>query len=250
MRSRILKNERDIIVYLPPGYDDRPARSFPVLYMQDGQNLFDPATSFVQGMHWQVRETADRLIHAGAVQPLIIVGIYNVGKGRIREYTPTRMLRLGGGRADKYARMILKELKPFIETKYRVLAGPKHTGIGGSSLGGLFSLYAGLHFSDVFGKVAALSPSIWWGHGWIHHYAEDVNVNLRPRIWLDAGTREGARLVPNVEKLRDILLHRGWVLDRDLHFDVIEGAEHNEAAWAKRVGPFLQFLFPPNESTV
>ncbi len=250
MRSRILRNERDIIVYLPPGYDEQPTRHFPILYMQDGQNLFDPATSFIRGMHWQVRETADRLIHSGAIQPLIIVGIYNIGKGRLREYTPTRMLRLGGGRADLYTRMILKELKPFIETQYRVLAGPAHTGIGGSSLGGLFALFAGLHFSDVFGKIAALSPSIWWGHGWIHRYAEDGNIAQRPRIWVDAGTREGSRLIPTVEKFRDVLLHRGWILGRDLHFEVVEGGEHNEAAWAKRVGPFLQFLFPAHESTV
>ena len=250
MRSRILRNERDVVVYLPPGYDEQPGRSYPVLYMQDGQNLFDPATSFVPGMHWQMRETADQLIHAGTILPLIIVGIYNAGKGRLREYTPTRMLRIGGGRADKYARMILKEMKPFIETQYRVLAGPAYTGIGGSSLGGLFSLYAGLHFPDVFGRIAALSPSIWWGHGWIHRYAEGTQISQRPRIWLDAGTREGARLVPTVERFRDALLHRGWAMGRDLHVEIIEGGEHNEAAWANRVGPFLRFLFPARESTI
>jgi predicted alpha/beta superfamily hydrolase len=250
MRSQILRNERDVVVYLPPGYDDQPQRSFPVLYMQDGQNLFDPTTSFVPGMDWKMKETADQMIGSGAIQPLIIVGIYNIGKGRVREYTPTRMLRIGGGRADRYARMLLKEMKPFIETQYRVLAGPAHTGIGGSSLGGLFSLYAGLHFSDVFGRIAALSPSIWWGLGWIHRYAEDVKFSQRPRIWLDAGTRESARLVPMIDRFREVLLGRGWVLGRDLQVEIIEGGEHNEAAWAKRVGPFLQFLFPAKESTV
>lgn len=250
MRSQILRNERDVVVYLPPGYEEQRERSYPVLYMQDGQNLFDPATSFVPGMYWQMRETADRLIHDGTVQPLIIVGIYNVGKGRLREYTPTRMLRIGGGRADKYARMLLKEMKPFIETQYRVLAGPAHTGIGGSSLGGLLSLYAGLHFPDVFGRIAALSPSIWWGHGWIHRYAEDAQISQRPRIWLDAGTRESARLVPTVERFRDVLIHRGWTTGKDLHVEIIQGGEHNEAAWAERVGPFLQFLFPARESAI
>jgi predicted alpha/beta superfamily hydrolase len=250
MRSRILRNARDVIVYLPPGYDEQPDRHFPVLYMQDGQNLFDPATSFIYGMHWQVREAADSLIHSGAIRPLIIVGIYNIGKIRVREYTPTRMLRLGGGRADRYARMLLRELKPFIETEYRVLAGPANTGIGGSSLGGLFALYAGLHFSDVFGRIAALSPSLWWGQGWIHRYAESIDGAHRPRIWMDAGTREGARLIPTLEKLRDILLYRGWTLGRDLRVEIAEGGEHNEAAWAKRVGPFLQFLFPAQETTV
>jgi len=250
MRSRILRNARDVIVYLPPGYDDQPDRHFPVLYMQDGQNLFDPATSFIYGMHWQVREAADSLIHSGAIRPLIIVGIYNIGKIRVREYTPTRMLRLGGGRADRYARMLLRELKPFIETEYRVLAGPANTGIAGSSLGGLFALYAGLHFSDVFGRIAALSPSLWWGQGWIHRYAASIDAAHRPRIWMDAGTREGARLIPTLEKLRDILLYRGWTLDQNLRVEIVEGGEHNEAAWAKRVGPFLQFLFPAQETTV
>jgi predicted alpha/beta superfamily hydrolase len=117
MRSRILRNERDVIVYLPPDYDEQQDRHFPILYMQDGQNLFDPATSFIPGMNWKVRETADSLIHSGTIRPLIIVGIYNIGKIRVREYTPTRMLRLGGGRADRYSRMLLRELKPFIETQ-------------------------------------------------------------------------------------------------------------------------------------
>src|SRR5262249_34114407 len=104
-RSRVLRNQRDLIVYLPPGYADQPWQRFPVLYMQDGQNLFDSATAF-GGVPWNMKETADRLIDGGAVQPLIIVGIYNMGKSRIHEYTPTKAPKLGGGRADRYSKFL------------------------------------------------------------------------------------------------------------------------------------------------
>ena len=249
-RSRTLRNKRDLIVYLPPRYRDQPHRRFPVLYMHDGQNLFDPGTSFVPGVDWHVGHTADDFILTGAVQPLIIVGIYNAGKARINEYTPTKAPRLGGGRADSYGKFLLQEVMPFIQREYRVLPDARVTGMGGSSLGGLLSLYLGLKHPQVFGRLAALSPSVWWNQRAIDHFTASVNVEPRPRIWLDIGTREGPRIVHEVEQFRDILLQKGWQLDRDLHYERVEGAEHNEAAWAKRVGPFLQFLYPAAESTV
>ncbi len=143
-RSRFLRNQRDLIVYLPPSYHEQPQRRFPVLYLHDGQNLFDGATSFIPGMDWHVGHTADDFILTGAVQPLIIVGIYNVGKLRIYEYTPTKAPRLGGGRADRYAKFLVREVMPFIQQEYRVLSDARVTGMGGSSLGGLVSLYLGL----------------------------------------------------------------------------------------------------------
>jgi predicted alpha/beta superfamily hydrolase len=243
-RSRFLRNQRDLIVYLPPGYDEQPGRPFPVLYLHDGQNLFDPSTSFIPGMDWHVGQTADQSINAGAVEPLIIVGIYNSGKARIREYTPTRVPKLGGGRADRYAKFLILELKPFIEREYRILPGPEKTGIGGSSLGGLVSLYLGLRLPNIFGKLAALSPSVWWNQRVMHRFAAAADVRPRPSIWLDIGTREGPRIVQDVEQFRDVLLQKGWQLGLDLHYQRVEGGEHNEAAWAQRVGPFLQFLYP------
>jgi predicted alpha/beta superfamily hydrolase len=249
-RSRFLRNQRDLIVYLPPGYHEQPQRHFPVLYMHDGQNLFDAATSFVPGMDWHVGHTADNFILTGAVQPLIIVGIYNAGKARINEYTPTKAPRLGGGRADQYAKFLMQEVMPFIQGEYRALSDPRVTGIGGSSLGALLSLYLGLKHPQTFGRIAALSPSIWWNQRVIYRFAAAAPVEPRPRIWLDIGTQEGPRIVPEVEQLRDILLQRGWQLGKDLSYQRMEGAEHNEAAWAQRVGPFLQFLYPAAESTV
>jgi len=243
-RSKFLRNQRSLVVYLPPGYDRQPHRRFPILYLHDGQNLFDGSTSFIQGQDWHVGPSADAEIHAGRVEPLIIVGIYNIGKSRIQEYTPTRVPRLGGGRADRYGKFLLEEVKPFMQREYRVEDGPNRTGIGGSSLGGLVSLYLGMLRPDVFGKIAALSPSVWWNQRVIHTFAAGMQVESRPRIWLDIGTREGPRIVEDVERYRDILLRRGWQYEQNLHYERIEGAEHTESAWAKRVGPFLRFLYP------
>jgi enterochelin esterase-like enzyme len=242
--SRYLRNSREVIVYLPPGYDDEPERHFPVLYLHDGQNLFDGRTSYVPGMDWHVGDAADASIREGRAEPMIIVGIYNTGKSRIGEYTPTRVPKLGGGRADRYGKFLLNELIPFIQAAYRVERGPRRTGIGGSSLGGLVSLYLGLRMPETFGKIAALSPSVWWNHRVIVRFAQASVPEPRPRIWLDIGTREGPRIVDDVEMLRDALVRKGWRIDKDLHYERVEGAEHNEAAWARRVRPFLEFLFP------
>jgi predicted alpha/beta superfamily hydrolase len=244
-RSKFLRNRRSLAVYLPSCYQEQRDRRFPVLYLHDGQNLFDGSTSFIQGQDWRVGQTADAEIHGGRVEPLVIVGIYNVGKGRIGEYTPTRVPRLGGGRADRYGKFLLEEVMPFIHSEYRVERGTWRTGIGGSSLGGLVSLYLGLSRPDVFGKIAALSPSVWWNQRVIHKFAESMPIRGRPRIWLDIGTREGPRIVEDVEHYRDILVHRGWQCESDLHYERVEGGEHNEAAWANRVAPFLRFLYPP-----
>jgi enterochelin esterase-like enzyme len=245
--SKVLKNERDLVVYLPPGYEEQPSRRFPVLYLHDGQNLFDGSTAFVPGMDWHVGETADHMIGGGSVEPLIIVGIYNLGEHRIREYTPTRVPKLGGGRADRYGKFLIDELKPFIDREYRTLADSAHTGLGGSSLGGLVSLYVGLKFPQAFGRLAALSPAVWWNQRVMHRFAATVQVEPRPHIWLDIGTREGSQILRDVENFRDVLVKKGWQLDRDLHYERVDGAEHNEAAWSQRVGPVLQFLFPAGD---
>lgn len=237
-------------MYLPPGYDTEPGRQYPVLYLHDGQNLFDGATSFIPGMDWHVGQTADQCIQEGRVEPLIIVGIYNAGKQRLGEYTPTRAPKLGGGRANRYAKFLLDEVRPFVKGNYRVREGVANTGIGGSSLGGLVSLYLGLREPKIFGKIAALSPSVWWNERVILRFASAARVEPHPRIWLDIGTREGPRTVDDVERFHEVLLNKGWRSDRDLHYERIEGAEHNEAAWAQRVGPFLQFLFPASESRI
>ncbi len=246
-RSNFLPTARDVLVYLPPGYEEDAARRYPVLYLHDGQNLFDPATAFIPGQHWRVGETAQALINSGVIEPLIIVGIYNTGHGRVDEYTPTRDVRFNaGGRAGDYGRMIVEELKPFVDARYRTRQGAEHTGLGGSSLGGLVSLHLGLLYPEVFGNLAVLSPSVWWDNRRILREVEALRARPRTRIWLDMGTAEGAHATNNSRLLRDALVAKGWTLRKDLKYFEAVGGQHNELAWATRVGPFLRFLFPKN----
>jgi predicted alpha/beta superfamily hydrolase len=242
--SRFLPSDRDITVYLPPEYEQQPERRFPVLYMHDGQNLFDPSTSFVPGRTWRVAETADAVIADHEVEPLIIVGIANTGEHRLEEYTPVRDWKMGGGEANKYGRLITEELIPFIHANYRTLNEPHHTGMGGSSLGGLVTLYLGLKYPHILGKLAVLSPSVWWSHKNIIGYVNETKVDHKPRIWLDVGDAEGRRTMADADLLERRLLANGWRMNIDLRYERIPGGTHDEAAWAERVGPMLRFLFP------
>ncbi len=245
-RSRYLADARDLIVYLPPGYEVGGERCYPVLYLHDGQNLFDPATSFIKGRTWRVRETADASILAGEVEPVIVVGVYNTGNRRLAEYTPEKDWQMGGGEADSYGLLLTRELLPWIAEHYRVQAGPSHTGLGGSSLGGLVSLYLGLEYPEVFGRLAVMSPSLWWNQRSI---LQVVNrrageIENRPRIWLDAGDHEGRMTLKDAEQLARKLRGFGWKLEDTLHFERVRGGTHDEGSWAGRVGPMLKFLFP------
>jgi enterochelin esterase-like enzyme len=244
--SRFLQGERDISVYVPPGYEEQTERQYPLLILQDGQNLFDPATSFIRGKTWRMAETADDAIDAGEVEPLIIAGVANAGERRLAEYTPSRDMKLGGGNAGQYALMVTRELLPFLRANYRLRSGAADTGIGGSSLGGLVSLWIGLRHAEIFGKLAVLSPSVWWNHRYILAYLNDVAPELvrRPRIWLDVGDQEGRRTLADTRALDGRMLALGWREDVDLHFEEVAGGGHDEASWAERVRPMLRFLFP------
>lgn len=241
--SHVLPDDRDLIVYLPEGYAHE-GKSYPVLYLHDGQNLFDGATSYIPGRTWSMYETADALIAAGEIEPLLIVGVYNTGTHRITEYTPTRNPKLGGGEADRYGQLLIDEIKPFIDRTYRTLSGPQHTGLGGSSLGGLVTLYLGLQRPDVYGKLAVLSPSVWWDHKSILAFVNRAQPKPALRIWLDMGTAEGKGTLRDSDLLHALLVRRGWVDGEDLMYKHVPGGTHDETAWAERVGPFLKFLFP------
>ncbi|MGA9982831.1 MAG: alpha/beta hydrolase-fold protein [Acidobacteriaceae bacterium] len=244
--SRFLQGERDISVYVPPAYENDGQRQYPLLILQDGQNLFDPETSFIRGKTWRVAETADDAIDAGEVQPLVIAGVANAGERRLAEYTPSRDMKLGGGDASQYALMVTRELLPFLRANYRLRSGAADTGIGGSSLGGLVSLWIGLRHAEIFGKLAVLSPSVWWNHRFILAYLNDVAPGLvrRPRIWLDVGDQEGRRTLSDTRALDARLRALGWREDVDLHFEEAAGGTHDEPSWAERVRPMLRFLFP------
>ncbi len=242
--SRYLDRERDLVVYLPAGYATDHHRRYPVLYMHDGQNLFDPDTAFVRGQHWRLGEMADMLIAEGRVEPLIIVGVHHTGHGRLHEYTPTKDSRLGGGLAKAYGRLLLDDLKPFIDARYRTRPDREHTGLGGSSLGGLATMYLGLRHADVFGRLAVMSPSVWWGRRAILRYVARVKPKPDTRVWLDMGTAESRHGVADARKLRNALVRAGWREDVDLAYSEPHGATHSEFAWAQRVGDVLEFLFP------
>ena len=242
--SQLIDEKHDFIVYVPQVFNHDPNRFFPVLYLHDGQNLFDPETSFIKGNYWRVGETADALIESGEVEPLVIVGIYNTGVKRIDEYTHIEDRRLGGGRAGAYGQMLVEELKPFVAHHYRTLAGPENCGMGGSSLGGLVSLYLGMRYPHIFGNLAILSPSVWWHNRAILRMIADIRRSTGQRIWLDMGTSEGKRALHEVRALKRLLLKKGWEPGIDLEYREIEGGHHSEYAWAERVGPMLKFLFP------
>jgi predicted alpha/beta superfamily hydrolase len=245
-KSRFLPDARDITVFLPPGYEEDPDRRYPVLYMHDGQNLFEPHKAFQKGQHWRVGETASELIEAGRMAPLVIVGIANTGPRRIHEYTPTHDRRRGGGEAAEYGGLIVEELKPFVDRTYRTMTDPLHTGIGGSSLGALVSLYLALAHPDVFSRVAVLSPSVWWDRRAILRNVREARPKPRLRLWVDIGSREGRYHVDNAQLLKTGLVKAGWVEGDDLHFEVVKDGTHGEAAWAARVGRVLEWLYPPS----
>jgi predicted alpha/beta superfamily hydrolase len=242
--SSILPDDRAVMVYLPQLYLEDRRRRFPVLYLQDGQNLFDGRTSYVAGKTWRAHTTADELTEAGELEPLILVGIANTGLRRMAEYTPTRDYKMGGGEGRSYGRLLVEELKPMIDATYRTLDGASNTGLGGSSLGGLISLYLGLEYPEVFGKVAVMSPSLWWDHRSVMTCVENADPRPDLRIWLDMGTAEGPRHVRDADALNTLLLRRGWKAGVDLVYEKAAGAVHDEEAWARRFGDVLRFLFP------
>ena len=246
-RSLALQNERDILVYLPPGYDHDPARRYPVLYMHDGQNLFDAVTAFA-GQEWHLDETAEALIGAGHIAPLIIVGVGHAGVARAEELTPSRDPRhKAGGSAAAYTRLIVDEVKRYIDEHYRTRPDRDHTGTGGASLGGLISLWLGVTAPETFSRLLVMSPSLWWDRRSLLQRVRAGNEKLPLRIWLDVGTEEGGGTLQNARMLKNALLRRGWTFTDDLRYLEARGHGHNEGAWAARAAAALEFLFPPHD---
>jgi predicted alpha/beta superfamily hydrolase len=247
--SKILRNRRDILVYLPPGYRGFSRRRYPVLYLHDGQNVFDAATSF-SGVEWGMDETAERLIRGDLIEPLIIVAVANMGEERVHEYAPTRGIidskakrkKRSKGLATQYGQFLMNELKPYIDRKYRTKPGPEFTGLGGSSLGGLAAITLGMLHPQVFRRVMVMSPSIWWDDFAIYRLLDSIERKPPLKIWLDTGTAEPGW--QRARELRDRLVEKGWKLQKDIQYMEAQRADHSEAAWAGRVEPALRFLFP------
>ena len=241
--SRFLRDDRNIAIYLPEAYRSQPRRRFPVFYLHDGQNLFDGRTAYVVNRTWRAHTTADELTRARVIEPVILVGIANTGVRRMAEYTPTRDPRLGGGEGGRYGRLITEDLKPLIDRRFRTLADAGNTALGGSSLGGLISLALGLEYPDVFGKLAVMSPSVWWDKRSLLALVNALRSKPGTKIWLDMGTAEGLRHLRDTDQLHRRLLLKGWKDGVDLQYERIAGGVHNEEAWAARFGDVLRFLF-------
>lgn len=251
-RSRVFRNQRLLRVWLPPGYDDaeNSENFYPVLYLNDGQNLFEASSAFA-GVEWQVDETADRLIREGMISPMIVVGMDHTGNDRLPEYMPHRsmhpvMLRVQGRR---YPDFLIKEVMPFIENHYRVATSPENTGLGGSSLGALIALYTAMARPGVFGKLLLESPSLWASNRQL--IKESRSVKIWPeRIYLAVGTAEAGSqerdrtVVDDVRELAAIL-RRAVLSEKRLRLVIKDGAGHSERAWAERFPEALRFLFAP-----
>jgi predicted alpha/beta superfamily hydrolase len=240
---------RTVLVYLPPGYSNpkNAHRRYSVFYLHDGQNVFDGATSFIPGKEWRADETAEALITASEMEPIILVAVYNAGPKRTDEYTPVvdPKYNVGGG-AEAYGKMLARELKPFVDKTYRTQTGRGSCGTGGASLGGLVSLYLGLTYPDVFGKVAVMSPSVWWANRDILARVQAVKQKPNLKIWLDMGGQEGKEAdkeLANARELRRALMAKGWT-DTHLRYYEDGNAQHDETAWAGRFGNVLRFLYP------
>lgn len=257
LTSRVLGETMPIWVYLPPGFAPGDPWRYPCLYLHDGQNVFD-ARSAAFGQEWGVDEAAERLIQEGRIEPIIMVAVANT-PARIAHYTPFPDPRLGGGQGPLYRRFLIEELKPWLEELYPLRRDARSTAIAGSSLGGLSSLYLGWTRPDVFGLVAALSPSLWWGERkLITRIAGDPPCERRPhKIWVDMGTDESDQddnhnQVPDVlddlRTLRAVLLAHGYREGQDFHYGEVCHGRHDEAAWGQRFAEVLCWLFPPLKS--
>lgn len=253
---------RNVDIWLPPGYAEAPEARYPVLYMHDGQNLFDPALSYT-GIDWGVDEAMTTLVAEGRARPAIVVGIWNT-PARLQEYMPRKPVRgdalaLGGDApplpverivSDAYLRFLVEELKPRIDAAFRTRPGRDDTLIAGSSMGALISLYAAAEYPDVFGGVGAVSTHWPAGDGlvidWLADHLPDPATH---RLWFDHGTATlDAQYAPYQQRMDAILREAGYIEGDNWTTRVYEDAEHNEASWRARIDEVLEFLLADQQA--
>jgi predicted alpha/beta superfamily hydrolase len=231
--SPILDNKRDIVVWLPIGYNlqKNPNKRYPVLYMHDGQNIMDPKTAYV-GKDWRVDETVMKLIKQKKIKEIIVVGIYN-SPDRLDEYSWTE-------KGQKYLKFIVTELKPFIDSSYKTLPDKENTAIMGSSMGGLISFYAAWHYPEVFSMAGCLSSSFYFNNDRsIKQVEEYTGHKKHVKFYIDHGEDgnvRGQRMFVELSK-------KGYVIGQDIDYYYAPGAEHNEREWAARLERPLLFFF-------
>ena len=243
--SKIMNNKRNIRIYLPPSYSAQPDKYYPVLYVHDGQNIFDALESY-SGQSWNLHHTADFLIKEKMIEEIIIVAVDNMGEERLSEYAHQDGFFQGKeikSRGIKYERFFIKELMPFIERKYRVKKGSENTALMGSSMGGLVTFNMGLRRPDLFGKLGVVSPSLWWGDNDAAAKLKSYDYQgLKSKIWLDTGDAEG-RFMSFTEDVIAEIKNIKNNYDLDLVYYQAPDAVHSESAWAKRVHSPLLYFF-------
>lgn len=234
-----LGRTRRIWLYLPPDYATTQ-KTYPVLYMHDGQNLFDAALAF-GGNEWGVDEALDRLQAAGD-WGCIVVGIEN-GPNRLDEYSPYVNPQYGGGQGDQYVDFIANSLKPYVDQHYRTRPDRLHTGLMGSSMGGLISLYAALKRPDVFGRAGVLSPSLWFNRR-IYTYARQAPpLRPDPRVFLLSGARESSTQLRDQRQMTDTLAAAGFLIGSEVDTVVKADGQHAEWFWKREFPAAYQWLF-------
>ncbi len=231
-----LDRTRTLRIFLPEEYRDSEER-YPVIYMHDGQNLFDDRTSFVG--EWHVDEAINRFIRQDDWGGAIVVGIDNDGKRRLDEYSPWVNPKRGGGEGEAYVEFLVKTLKPWIDNKYRTLPDRDNTAIAGSSMGGLISLYAGLKYPEVYSKLGVFSPAFWFAKRELIDLINRARIEDDVRIYMDAGTLESPSYVPDAREIATLLRNRGV---KNLLLVVDDGARHNETAWSRRFPEAIRWL--------
>jgi predicted alpha/beta superfamily hydrolase len=233
-----LKRNRKIWIYLPSDYEDAIAKRYSVLYMHDGQNLFDTKTSF--SGEWGIDETLAKLEKTGDLG-CIVVGIENGGENRINEYSPFVNKEYGGGEGKAYIQFIVKTLKPYIDSAYRTHTDQMHTGIAGSSMGGLISLFGALAYPNIFGKVGAFSPALWFSDS-LFEFAKNSYLDSRINVYYVAGSNESEHMVSDIIRM-DSLLNKKGALFYNSSVNIKADGEHKEWFWKREFGPFYQTSF-------
>lgn len=232
-----LQRSREVRIYLPPGYASQADRRYPVLYLYDGQNLFDAATAFAG--EWEVDETLDRLAREQGFEA-IAVGIDHGGEHRITELSAWDHPRHGRGEGEAFTRFLVGTLKPYVDRHYRTEAGPARTVLVGSSMGALAAHYAIHRHPEVFGGAILFSPSYWYAEA---AFVQAVQQPLpaTARVFLYAGGREGEEMTAAAQRMHALLLGLPTPPATQLH--IVAEAEHNESAWRQELPHALGWLF-------
>lgn len=232
-----LNRYRKIRLYLPPDYHSSD-KHYPVLYMHDGQNLFDPATSYAG--EWGVDEVLDSLYESNGFA-LIVVGIDNGGMKRMNEYGPWKNKRFGIPEGKEFTEFIVNDLKPVIDKKYRTFPDSKHTGMAGSSMGGLITHYALFEYHEIFSKAGILSPTYWFSNE-VYNFTNSTDFNKDQKIYISTGEKEGIVMAKEIKKMEKLLKNTGFN-QNNLIVKVVPKKRHNEEFWKSELPKMLLFLF-------